>query len=154
MKRSAGILPYRLKDGIIEVYLEHPGGPYWEGKDLWSICKGEYKEEKAIDAAIREFNEETSFTIDKDELFFIGSIKLDSTNKLVTVFGTNKNFDASKMKSNTFMLEWPKGSGTFHEFPEMDEGKWFKVDDAYKVIFKGQEKILDKLIDIISDTLK
>lgn len=152
MKRSAGILPYRINDGKIEVYLEHPGGPYWEHKDSWSICKGEYSNEKAMEAAIREFEEETSFKIREEELFFIGSIKLNATNKLVTIFGVNKDIDESKMKSNTFTLEWPKGSGKIKEFPEMDEGRWFIVSDARKKIFKGQEKILDKLVDIIMDT--
>ncbi len=150
MKRSAGILPYKFEDGYLMVYLEHPGGPFWEGKDSWSICKGEYTTEKAIDAALREFNEETSFTVCKKDLFFIGSKKMESSNKLVTVFGVETDFDASKMKSNTFKKEWPPMSGIIQEFPEMDEGRWFKVDEAMSKIFKGQEKILQKLKDKLS----
>ncbi len=150
MKRSAGILPYRFKDGVLSVYLEHPGGPYWEGKDLWSICKGEYTYEKAIDAAVREFEEETGFKVEKDNLFFVGSLKQQATNKLVTVFGIQCDLDPSKMKSNTFKLEWPPMSGNICEFPEMDEGRWFQLEEAKEKIFKGQIKILEKMESIIN----
>ena len=153
MKRSAGILPYKFHDGKIMVYLEHPGGPYWEGIDLWSICKGEYNSEKAIDAAVREFNEETGFTVDKKDLFFIGSEKQNSCNKLVTVFGIEKDVDPSKMVSNTFKKEWPPNSGHIEEFPEMDEGRWFFIQEAKEKIFKGQIKLLDKLENIINNEL-
>lgn len=154
MKRSAGILPYKLREGQVFVYLEHPGGPYFRGINKWSICKGEYAEESAIEAALREFKEETGFVVKKDDLFFIGSIKLNATNKLVTIFGLETDFDASKMTSNTFLLEWPKGSGKVKEFPEMDKGAWIEINDARKIIFKGQEKILDKLLDIIDGVRK
>ncbi len=153
MKRSAGILPYKIVNGKVYVYLEHPGGPYWENKDLWSICKGEYREEKAIDAAIREFAEETGFNLNRTELFFIGSVKLPSTKKLVTIFGVNKDLDVTKMKSNNFTLEWPPGSGNIRQFPEMDKAGWFEIGEAKKKIFKGQEKILDKLICIIDNAI-
>lgn len=150
MKRSAGILPYKIEDGVVKVYLEHPGGPYWEKKDLWSICKGEYTNEKAIDAAIREFEEETGFRVLKDDLFFICSLKQHATNKLVIVFGVECDLDSTKMKSNTFKLEWPPMSGNICEFPEMDEGKWFSLEEAKDKIFKGQFKLLEKLENIIN----
>lgn len=150
MKRSAGILPFKIVDNKLFVYLEHPGGPYWEDKDLWSVCKGEYSNEKAIDAAIREFKEETNFEINKKDLFFIGSEKQESTNKLVTIFGVETDFDAKKMSSNTFKLEWPPLSGEIHEYPEMDEGRWFLIEEAKGKILKGQRKFLDKLIRILN----
>lgn len=150
MKRSAGVLPYKFEDGIVKVYLEHPGGPYWENKDLWSICKGEYTNEKAIDAAVREFEEETGFSVDRDSLFFIGSLKQQATNKLVTAFGIQCDLDPSKMKSNTFKLEWPPMSGKICEFPEMDEGRWFSLVEAKSKIFKGQTKLLEKFEKIIN----
>lgn len=145
MKRSAGILPYKIEDNKLKVYLEHPGGPYWQGKDRWSICKGEYTEERAIEAAIREFHEETGTKVEEGELEFLGSQKLSSTNKLIIIFIINKDIDVTKMKSNTFTIEYPIGSGEFREFPEMDEARWFTIDEAKAKIFKGQEKILDKL---------
>ena len=152
MKRSAGILPFKVVDNKLFVYLEHPGGPYWKCINKWSICKGEYNKEKAIDAAIREFEEETSFKIDKNKLFFIGS-KKQSNNKLITIFGTNIDLDPSKMKSNTFKIEYPANSGIFKEFPEMDEAKWFNIEDALSVIFDGQKSILIKLNQMFIDNL-
>ncbi len=150
MKRSAGILPYKIVDGKIMVYLEHPGGPYWENKDEWSICKGEYKkEEKAINAALREFKEETGFALNKEDLHFIGSLKQQATKKLVIVFGVEKDINPEKMISNTFTKEWPPHSGQIQEFPEMDQGKWFTIEEADQKIFKGQRPILKKLVDII-----
>lgn len=150
MKRSAGILPYKVIDGKIYVYLEHPGGPFWVDKDMWSVCKGEYSKEKAIDAALREFREETGFSVDKNKLFFIGSSKQEATNKLVTIFGVETDFDASKMVSNYFSKEWPPNSGIICEFPEMDKGEWFLIDVAEKKILKSQKVFLDKLRNIIN----
>jgi predicted NUDIX family NTP pyrophosphohydrolase len=144
MKRSAGILPYKYENNKLYVYLEHPGGPFYENIDTWSICKGEYVKEKAIDAAIREFKEESGFSIDKKNLSFLSSRKVNSQ-KIVTVFITKTDIDPSKMTSNTFTKEYPKGSGKICEFPEMDEGKWFSIDEAYKKIFKSQIPFLYKL---------
>lgn len=147
MKRSAGVLPYKIENGDFLVYLGRPGGPFWEGKDMWSICKGEYTKERALDAALREFSEETGFDVLPDEVFFIGSEKQHATNKLITIFGVKKDFDPMIMKSNTFKKEWPIGSGNIQEFPEMAEGRWFTYDEAMPRIFKGQRRILDKLYD-------
>ena len=107
LKRSAGILPYKYIDNDVYIYLEHPGGPFWEKKDEWSICKGEYTEEKAIDAAIREFYEESGTKVDKDKLTFLTSYKINKR-KIVTLYITNMDIDVSKMTSNTFTREYPK----------------------------------------------
>ena len=147
MKRSAGILPYKIEDNELKVYLEHPGGPYFKGKDKWGICKGEYTDERAIDAAIREFYEETGTKVEESELEFLGSEKLNAVNKLINIFIVKKDIDVTKMKSNTFTLEYPAGSGIINEYPEMDEAKWFTISEAKTKIFKGQEKILEKLED-------
>lgn len=149
MKRSAGILPYKIEDDNLYVYLEHPGGPYWVEKDLWSICKGEFKNEKAIEAAIREFNEETGTLINREKLFFIGSKKQQATNKLVIVFGVEQDIDPTKMKSNKFKLEWPPESGIINEFPEMDKAAWFRIEEAYDKIFSGQQVFLKKLTSLL-----
>ena len=149
MKISAGVLPYKIDNNQLMVYLERPGGPYMQNKDLWSICKGEYQDEPAIDAAYREFMEESGLKIDKDKLVFLTSVKMESTNKLVSVFIINCDLDPTKMKSNTFKKEWPAGSGKICEFPEMAEGKWFLIADAKNKIFKGQIKILEKLEEYI-----
>lgn len=146
MKHSAGILVYKMENNRHKVLLCHMGGPYWKNIDWggWSIPKGEFKKEKAIDAAIREFQEETGFSVDKDKLSFLGS-KKQSTNKLVSIFFTTQDFDVTKSKSNTFLKEWPKGSGNFQEFPEMDRAEWLDIEEAKKKILKGQIYFLTKL---------
>lgn len=135
IKRSAGILPYKYIDSELYVYLEHPGGPFWEGIDKWSVVKGEYSNEKAIKAARREFLEESGFDI-KEDLEYLGSFKLK--NKLAIIFCIEKDLDVSKMKSNTFIRD-------SKEYLEMDEAGWFKIDEAYDKIFNRQKKFLDRL---------
>ena len=144
MIRSAGILPYKIIDNKIYVYLEHPGGPYYKNVDKWAICKGEFKNERAIDAAIREFREESGVTLLKKDLKYLTSHKV-SHKKLVIMFYVNTDIDTSKIKSNTFKIEFPKGSGKIEEFPEMDEACWFLLDDAYSKIFESQIFFLDRL---------
>lgn len=146
MKRSAGVLAYRQNEQQVEVFLEHMGGPYWQKKDngAWSIPKGEYIEERAIEAAIREFKEETGFQLQEEELEFLASIKQDSQ-KLVTVFTICHDFDASAITSNTFELEWPPKSGKKQLFPEMDKADWFPISEAKTKILKGQIPFLEKL---------
>lgn len=135
MKRSAGILPYKYIDNELYVYLEHPGGPFWEGVDKWSVVKGEYDNEKAINAARREFFEESGFDINED-LEYLGSFKLK--NKLVIMFCLEKDLDVTKMKSNTFIRD-------AKEYNEMDEARWFSIDDASLKVFNRQRKIIDRL---------
>lgn len=135
MKRSAGILPYKYIDNELYVYLEHPGGPFWEGVDKWSVVKGEYDNEKAINAARREFLEESGFDI-KEDLEYLGSFKLK--NKLVIMFCLEKDLDVTKMKSNTFIRD-------AKEYNEMDEARWFSIDEASLKVFNRQRKIIDRL---------
>lgn len=153
MKRSAGILVYRIKNNQIEIFLEHMGGPYWQKKDegAWSIPKGEYTEEQAIEAAVREFKEETGFDIEKENLDFLASIKQDSQ-KLVTAFVICHDFDETMVKSNTFEMEWPPKSGQRVAFPEMDRAGWFKIEEAKKKILKGQIPFLEKLEEYLKKT--
>lgn len=146
MKHSAGILVYKMDNGVPKVLLCHMGGPYWQHIDqgAWSIPKGEFKNEKAIDAAIREFQEETGFDVDRHILKFLGS-KKQSNNKLITIFCVTQDFDTTKAKSNTFTKEWPKGSGNIQEFPEMDRAEWLDIEEAKYKILKGQVYFLEKL---------
>lgn len=135
MRRSAGILPYKYIDNKLYVYLEHPGGPFWKGIDKWSVVKGEYYNEKAINAARREFFEESGFDINED-LEYLGSFKLK--NKLVIMFCLEKDLDVTKMKSNTFIRD-------SKEYNEMDEARWFRIDEAYEKIFNRQRRIINRL---------
>ena len=139
MKHSAGILPYKYIDNELYVYLEHPGGPFWKDKDKWSIVKGEYNNEKAVNAAIREFKEESGFDL-KGDLEYMGSFKLKR--KLLVMFMVEEDIDVTKMKSNTFKR---MVNNTLCEFPEMDEARWFKIDEAYRYIFDRQKKVLDRI---------
>ena len=118
LKRSAGILAYKIEEGICKVLLCHFGGPYWEGidKGAWSIPKGELNiNENILTAAKREFNEETNLNI-KGELKYLSSRKV-SHRKLAIIFYLNEDFDLSNCSSNTFKLEWPKDSGKIKDFP-------------------------------------
>lgn len=147
MKHSSGVLVYRNNNEKTEVLLCHMGGPFWLGMDegAWSLPKGEFKNfEKALDTAVREFNEETGFNITKQELKFLGS-KKQASNKLVTIFYTNRDYDASKAISNMFTREWPKGSGIIKEFPEMDKAEWMDLEQAKEKILKGQIYFINKL---------
>jgi len=144
-KESAGLLLYRFKDGDLEVFLVHPGGPFWSRKDdgSWSIPKGEYDpSESPLDAAKREFREETGMSIDGD-FAALGSVKQPS-GKIVHAWAVEADCDPRSIKSNTFTMEWPRGSGKYQEFPEIDRADWFSVGKAAVKILKGQIKLLDR----------
>lgn len=146
MKRSSGILVYRYHNNKPQVLLCHLGGPFFKNKDIgaWSIPKGEIKDEKIIDAAIREFREETGFSLKKDQLNYLCS-KRQKSKKLIIMFYTENDFDETKAVSNTFFKEWPKGSGKIREFYEMDQAKWMSLDEAKIKIMKGQKYFISRL---------
>lgn len=150
-KKSAGLLVYREVQSEIEVFLVHPGGPFWVNKDegAWSIPKGEFEEdEDPLDAAEREFTEETGFSID-GEFYSLDSIK-QASGKMVYVWAVKGNVDAAAIKSNTFPLEWPKGSHKVTEYPEVDRADWFTLEIARNKIHKGQTEFLDRLEKLIT----
>jgi predicted NUDIX family NTP pyrophosphohydrolase len=148
-KLSAGLLMYRKRDGALEVFLVHPGGPFWRKKDAgaWSIPKGEYLEgEDPLSAAIREFEEETSIKPDSD---FVALREIrQPSGKIVTAWALEGDCDPASVKSNLFSMEWPKGSGVICEFPEVDRGEWFPIDIARDKIHKGQVGFLDRLLEM------
>jgi predicted NUDIX family NTP pyrophosphohydrolase len=147
---SAGILLYRFKNEKLEVMLVHPGGPYWAKKDnaAWSIPKGLFEEnENPLEAAKREFKEETGLEV-QGEFIELGKLKQPSR-KIVQVWALDKDLDESKIRSNTFTLEWPKNSGIIKEFPEIDKAGWFDIEQAKTKITKGQLGFLEKLVDIL-----
>jgi predicted NUDIX family NTP pyrophosphohydrolase len=147
-KFAAGLLMHRRRGPTLEVFLVHPGGPFWVNKDLgsWGIPKGEYTdEENPFDAAKREFQEETGFTPDGD-FVALGALKQPS-GKTVIVWAVEGDCDPSDLKSNTCMIEWPPRSGQEMEIPEVDRGAWFNIDDARTRILKGQAPFLDRLLE-------
>src|SRR5262245_59568515 len=126
--KSAGILLYRYTAGVLEVLLVHPGGPFWAGKDAgaWSIPKGEMQDgEDALRAAHREFAEETGATLDAPATE-LPPVKQPS-GKIVHAFAVLGDFDPAALRSNSFELEWPRGSQRKRSFPEVDEAAWLDV---------------------------
>ncbi len=150
-RQSAGILLFRFNGAILELFLVHPGGPFWAKKDdgAWSIPKGEFTEdEDALSAAKREFFEETGVHVD-GTFTPLGSVKQPG-GKVVHVWAHQRDCDPSTIKSNTFVLEWPPGSGKEQEFPEVDRAAWFGIPAAREKLLKGQMVFIDRLVDIIS----
>jgi predicted NUDIX family NTP pyrophosphohydrolase len=146
MKQSAGLLLYRRKDRGLEVLLVHPGGPFWARKDLgsWSIPKGEYSsDEDPLEAARREFTEETGFSAEGDFRELPGIRQ--KSGKLVRAWALQGDLDAKQLKSNTFRMEWPPHSGKFEDFPEVDRAAWFPVETARHKILTSQRPLLDHL---------
>jgi predicted NUDIX family NTP pyrophosphohydrolase len=154
MKRSAGILVYKLDKENIKVLLCHFGGPYWKYTDIgaWSLPKGEVrKNEIVLDAAIREFKEETNLDI-TSSIKYLGTKKI-SRKKLAIMFYTNSDFNLSNCKSNTFNLEFPRGSNNIQSFPEMDKYEWMTIEEAKNKIIKNQLYFLNKLEEKINRDL-
>jgi predicted NUDIX family NTP pyrophosphohydrolase len=149
-KTSAGVLIYRLRDGRLEVFLVHPGGPFWARKDLgaWSIPKGEFTEpENPLDAAIRELREETGF--DLEGPFEPLTPRKQPGGKIVHAWAVEGDLDPRHIKSNTFLLEWPKGSSRQKEFPEIDRAEWFEIQEARRRILPGHVVFLDELAELL-----
>jgi predicted NUDIX family NTP pyrophosphohydrolase len=144
-RTSAGLLVYRYNSNIVEVFLVHPGGPFWKNKDkgAWSIPKGEFEApENPLDAALREFQEETGFTV-KGEFIPLTPIKQPG-GKTVYAWAISGNFDPAKIRSNSFTIIWPPGSGNKKDFPEIDRAEWFDFSSAKEKILKGQIPILEE----------
>jgi predicted NUDIX family NTP pyrophosphohydrolase len=149
-KRSAGLLMYRRRKGAVEVFLVHPGGPFWANKDLgsWSIPKGEYSlEEDPLEAAKREFEEETGLA-PRGEFRELHEIQ-QKGGKLVKAWAFEGNCDPLAIKSNTFKMKWPPRSGQEQEFPEIDRAAWFALEEARERILKSQVPLLEELNTIV-----
>ena len=145
-KQSAGLLVYRLRDKSLEVFLVHPGGPFWAKKDAgaWSIPKGEFApDEDALSAAQREFTEETGIVLN-GPFAALGTVR-QSSGKTIYAFVTEADIDPAKIVSNTFRMEWPPRSGQFAEFPEVDRAAWFPIEMAAEKMNQGQLELLARL---------
>jgi predicted NUDIX family NTP pyrophosphohydrolase len=145
-RKSAGLIMFRYKGGVLELFMVHPGGPFWAKKDpgSWSIPKGEYSDqEDPLEAAKREFFEETGFEA-KGEFKELTMIRQPS-GKRIRAWSFQGDGDASAIRSNTFAMEWPPKSGKQAEFPEVDRAGWFSVDICRQKILKGQVGFIDEL---------
>ncbi len=151
VRRSAGLLVYRLRDGAVEVFLVHPGGPFWRNRDdgAWSLPKGEYAEdEDPLAAAVREFGEETGMTI-TGEFQPLQPVR-QAGGKSVTAWAIAGDFDAGAIRSNSFTMEWPPKSGSMRAFPEVDRAAWFTLDQARSKLLAGQRPLLDELAALVA----
>lgn len=153
--RSAGILLYRRgakrAGRDVEVWIAHMGGPFWAGKDTraWSVPKGEYVDgEDPLAAALREFEEEMGTAAPAADYLHLGDFRQPSR-KVITVFAAEAAFAPEAIRSNTFPLEWPKGSGRIQDFPEIDDARWFPEPEARLKLVKGQVPVLDALLEHI-----
>jgi predicted NUDIX family NTP pyrophosphohydrolase len=151
LARSAGILLYRLNEGVPEVLLVHPGGPFWARKDAgaWSIPKGEYGDDEDAQAcALREFEEETGTALSPAELADLGAVKLKS-GKQVAAWAVEGDLDSDAITSNTFELEWPPRSGRMQTVPEVDRAGWFGLEEAREKLNPAQGAFLDRLRELL-----
>jgi predicted NUDIX family NTP pyrophosphohydrolase len=150
-KESAGLLLYRKRRGSPEVFLVHPGGPFWANKDdgAWSIPKGELDAgENPLEAAKREFLEETGL-VAEGEYRPLEPIR-QKGGKIVHAWAIQGDVEPTAVKSNTFSMEWPPGSGKLRKFPEVDRAGWFKIDAAKRKILKSQLGLLEQLEQMLA----
>jgi predicted NUDIX family NTP pyrophosphohydrolase len=149
-RTSAGIVLYRLATGGLEVLLVHPGGPFWARRDLgaWSIPKGEYgPDETPLAAARREFAEELGVAAPEGPVEDLGEVRQKS-GKRVRAWALAGDLDPSRVRSNTFTLEWPPRSGVTQEFPEVDRAAWFELTVAREKITAAQVPLLDRVEEL------
>ena len=143
---SAGLLPFRRKDGALEVFLVHPGGPFWKNRDAgaWSIPKGLVGEgEELLAAAIREFQEETGFQ-PHGPYIPLGTVQ-QKAGKLIHAWAFEGDADPDQLRSNTTKIELPRGSGRWIEVPEVDRAAWFSPQVAREKINPAQAEFIDRL---------
>jgi predicted NUDIX family NTP pyrophosphohydrolase len=146
VKQSAGLLMYRRQSDTVEVFLAHPGGPMWAKKDkgVWTVPKGRHEgDETALDAAMREFNEETGF-VAVGPFIELGSVTQKS-GKVVTAWAFQGDCDPAHLTSNTCQVEWPPRSGKMIDIPEIDRGAWFGLVEARESIRPEQVPLLEAL---------
>ena len=147
-RTSAGIALYRRVPDGLELFLAHPGGPFWRNKDdaAWTFPKGEYSgDEDPLRAARREFREEIGFDPDGD-FIDLGTVK-QAGGKTVRVFAVEGDCDPGAIRSNTFKQVWPPESGRYVEFPEVDRAGWFSPSEARKKLITAQREFVDRLCD-------
>ena len=148
-KQSAGLLMFRRRETGVEVLLAHPGGPLWKDKDVWGIPKGEYEPgEDPLEAACREFEEETGF-VAAGPYLGLGEITQRS-GKRVRAWAFAGDCDAGAVVSNSFSMEWPPHSGIVIEVPELDRLAWFDPEAARNAMNPAQAALVDLLMEVLA----
>lgn len=152
MLQSSGLLLYRMTaDGGVEVLIGHMGGPFWANQEehAWSVPKGLHDagEHNHLTVALREFEEEMGSAPPDGPTLELGTVR--SGNKKITMFAREGDFDADSAVSNTFSMEWPRGSGRVQEFPEIETAAWKSVEEARSLLTRSQVELLDRLLDAL-----
>jgi predicted NUDIX family NTP pyrophosphohydrolase len=148
---SAGLLMYRYAGSTLEVLLVHPGGPFWKNRDqgAWTIPKGECREGEApLEGARREFQEETGF-LPRGPFMELSPVR-QKGGKTVVAWACEGDLDPREVRSNTFPLEWPPGSGRMVQFPEIDRAGWFPMESAREKMNPAQTALLDELCSLLA----
>jgi predicted NUDIX family NTP pyrophosphohydrolase len=143
---SAGLLLYRRTSGRLEIFLAHPGGPFWKKRDegAWTIPKGIVEPgEEPIDAAVREFREETGIE-PRGPYHPLGTIR-QKAGKVVHAWAWEGDADARQIRSNMAKTEWPRGSGRWITYPEVDRCAWYGVGDAKRLMNQAQAEFVERL---------
>jgi predicted NUDIX family NTP pyrophosphohydrolase len=151
-KQSAGILPYKFGEGQIFFCIAHPGGPFYRKKDngFWSIVKGEFDDkEEPLQAAIREFREETNIDININDTLLPLTPRKQKSGKLVYVWAIECDFPTDNIQSNTFQLEWPPKSGKIIDVPELDKFEWFDTATTIRKLIPAQVGFVEEVLDIL-----
>uniref|UniRef100_UPI0035CB3C31 NUDIX domain-containing protein n=1 Tax=uncultured Sphingomonas sp. TaxID=158754 RepID=UPI0035CB3C31 len=149
-KHSAGILLHRTAGGQLEILLVHPGGPFWRNKDVgaWQIPKGTVEPGEADEAAARrEVAEELGVVVDSP-LAPLGAIR-QSGGKVVVAFAARQDMDPAALVSNTTEIDWPPRSGRKLTVPEVDEARWFGLEEARRYMLPSQTPLIDRLADMV-----
>lgn len=147
-RASAGLLPYRSRDGVLEVLIAHMGGPFWARKDegAWSVIKGEHEpDDDPIAAAVREWTEETGTPAPNGELIALGEVRQNSGKRVSAWAVEAPALDPTAFVSNTFEMEWPPRSGRTQQFPEIDRAEWMPLEAASLRLVSGQRPLLEAL---------
>ena len=150
-KKSAGILLYRIKNQLLELFLVHPGGPLHVKRDegAWSVPKGEFTDdEDPLTAAKREFAEETGAAVEGN--FIELSPVKQKSGKIVYAWAVEGDLDERQLVSNLFTMQWPPRSGRYQSFPEIDRGEWFSVQTARQKIIPAQAAFIDELVQLLN----
>jgi len=152
-EKSAGLLMFRRRDGL-ELFLVHPGGPFFRNKDegAWSIPKGEVEpSEDPLLTAQREFSEETGIDVPENGYVALGEVR-QKGGKRVTAWAFEGDCDLSAIRSNTFEIEWPPHSGQRQTFPEVDRAEFFSPDAARVKLNAAQAELVTRLEDALAKT--
>jgi predicted NUDIX family NTP pyrophosphohydrolase len=153
VRRSAGLLPFRRRDGVVEVFLGHMGGPLWARREegAWTVLKGEHTDDEDPRAAAeREFAEETGLVPPPGERVPLGTVR-QRGGKEVTAWAVEADLDPGAAVSGTFEMVWPPRSGRLQAFPEIDRFRWWPLAQARGVVVGAQAELLDRLAVLVQD---